>query len=81
MNAVVNSAGSAITALERESTVTANDAKQAFADSTRDSAFAAAGFLLLGLLATLSLGAGSQGVGTGTGTIGATGVGAAGGGE
>ena len=81
VNAVVNSAGSAITALERESTATANDAKQAFADSTRDSAFAAAGFLLLGLLATLSLGAGSQGVGTGTGTIGATGVGAAGGGE
>lgn len=56
-DAVVNSSGAAIASLGNTagaSTVSA--AKDAFSDGARDSAFAAAAFLVLGLLATLRLG-------------------------
>ena len=55
VNAVVDSAGSAIATLEKSSPAVAKDAKQAFSDATRYSAFAAAAFLALGFIATLSL--------------------------
>jgi len=55
VNAVVDSAGSAIAPLEKQSPAAAKDARQAFSAATQDSAFAAAGFLALGFLATLSL--------------------------
>ncbi|MEO6942389.1 MAG: DHA2 family efflux MFS transporter permease subunit [Terrimesophilobacter sp.] len=55
VDAVVNSAGNAIPGLkERDATIYAA-AQDAFSDGTRYSAFAAAGFLVLGLLATLRL--------------------------
>lgn len=55
IDAVVNSAGDAIPGLkDRDATIYAA-AQDAFSDGTRYSAFAAAGFLGLGLLATLRL--------------------------
>lgn len=57
---VVDSAGSAIPALEAQDPDAAAAAREAFSDSTRWSAFAAAGFLLLGLVATASLGSDSS---------------------
>jgi EmrB/QacA subfamily drug resistance transporter len=56
VDAVVDSAGTAIPALEARSPEAAADARAAFSDATRYSAFAAAGFLVLGLLASLRLG-------------------------
>ncbi|WP_066043074.1 MFS transporter [Herbiconiux solani] len=55
---VVDSSGAAIAGLEADpSTVSvADDAKIAFSEGTRYSAFAAAGFLVVGFAATLSLG-------------------------
>jgi EmrB/QacA subfamily drug resistance transporter len=55
VNAVVDSAGAAIPALEKHSADVAMDAKIAFSDATRYAAFSAAGFLVLGFLATLRL--------------------------
>lgn len=55
VTAVVDSAGTAIPALDETSTDVADDARAAFSDSTRFAAFAAAGFLALGFLATLRL--------------------------
>jgi len=55
VNAVVDSAGGAIAGLDAQSADVAADARQAFSDSTRLGAFAAAGFLALGFLATLRL--------------------------
>ncbi|MBC7442165.1 MAG: DHA2 family efflux MFS transporter permease subunit [Ramlibacter sp.] len=55
VDAVVDSAGSAIPAIEAQSPAVADAAREAFSDGTRYSAFAAAGFLLLGFLATLRL--------------------------
>ncbi|MDH6240120.1 MFS transporter [Aurantimicrobium minutum] len=58
VTAVVDSAGGAIVQLEADPTTqpVADNAKQALSDGTRYGAFAAAGFLVLGFLATLSLG-------------------------
>ena len=58
VNAVVDSAGGAIPALATDprTASAAPVAQQAFSDATRYAAFTAAGFLVLGLLATLSLG-------------------------
>jgi EmrB/QacA subfamily drug resistance transporter len=56
VNAVVDSAGSAIPALEKQNAAAYRDAKTAFSDGTRTAAFSAAGFLVLGFLATLRLG-------------------------
>lgn len=53
--AVVDSAGNAIPGLDDQSAEVAAEARAAFSDGTRYSAFAAAGFLTLGLLATLRL--------------------------
>jgi EmrB/QacA subfamily drug resistance transporter len=55
VNAVVDSAGAAIPGLEKQSASIAEDARVAFSDATRFSAFSAAGFLVLGFLATLRL--------------------------
>lgn len=55
VDAVVDSAGSAIPALEQRSPAVAEAARDAFSDGTRYAAFAAAGFLALGFLATLRL--------------------------
>ena len=55
---VVDSAGAAIPALEKQSPAAATAAREAFSDATRYAAFSAAGFLTLGLLTTLSLGSG-----------------------
>ena len=55
VNAVVDSAGAAIPGLEKQSASIAEDARIAFSDATRFSAFSAAGFLVLGFLATLRL--------------------------
>ena len=55
VNAVVDSAGNAIPGLADRSPDVAADARDAFSDGTRYSTFAAAGFLALGLLATLRL--------------------------
>ncbi len=59
VSAVVDSAGAAIAGLEAspQTSEIAADAKEAFSDGTRAAAFAAAGFLALGLLSTLSLSA------------------------
>ncbi|MDR7113135.1 EmrB/QacA subfamily drug resistance transporter [Microbacterium trichothecenolyticum] len=60
VSAVVDSAGGAIAGLA-ESPQTeqfADDAKAAFSEGTKYASFAAAGFLAVGLLATLSLGSG-----------------------
>ncbi|GAA5017429.1 DHA2 family efflux MFS transporter permease subunit [Terrabacter aeriphilus] len=58
VDAVVESAGGAIPALSRDprTAPAAAVAEQAFSDATRYAAFTAAGFLVLGLLATFSLG-------------------------
>jgi hypothetical protein len=60
VDAVVDSAGGAIPALAKDprTVAVAPIAEQAFSDATRYAAFTAAGFLVLGLLATLSLGSG-----------------------
>lgn len=55
VNAVVDSAGAAIPGLEKQSPAIAKDARIAFSDATRFAAFSAAGFLVLGFLATLRL--------------------------
>jgi EmrB/QacA subfamily drug resistance transporter len=55
VNAVVESSGTAIPSLEASSTEAWQAAKSAFSDGTRYAAFAAAGFLALGFLATLRL--------------------------
>ena len=55
VNAVVDSAGSAIPSLAKQSADIGSDAKIAFSDATRYAAFSAAGFLVLGFLATLRL--------------------------
>ncbi len=55
VDAVVDSAGGAIPALDAKSADVAADARQAFSDATRLGAFTAAGFLALGFLATLRL--------------------------
>lgn len=62
VSSVVDSAGAAIAGLEASPTTTeiADDAKAAFSDGTRYAAFTAAGFLALGLAATLSLGSGKR---------------------
>jgi EmrB/QacA subfamily drug resistance transporter len=52
---VVDSAGTAIPGLEAQNADAAADAKVAFSDGTKFAAFAAAGFLALGFLATLRL--------------------------
>lgn len=52
---VVDSSGTAIPALDEKSQDAADDARAAFSDATRYSAFSAAGFLALGFLATLRL--------------------------
>ncbi|TPX02750.1 MFS transporter, partial [Schumannella luteola] len=57
---VVDSAGSAIPALDERSTEAGDAAREAFSSATRASAFTAAGFLTVGLLATLSLGGGRR---------------------
>ncbi len=56
VSAVVDSAGAAIPSLDAQGGGIADAARDAFSDGTRYSAFAAAGFLVLGLLATLRLG-------------------------
>jgi hypothetical protein len=55
VDAVVDSAGSAILGLDAQNADVAADARQAFSDATRLGAFSAAGFLALGFLATLRL--------------------------
>ena len=55
VNAVVDSAGAAIPGLEKQDAAIAADARIAFSDATRFAAFSAAGFLVLGFLATLRL--------------------------
>jgi EmrB/QacA subfamily drug resistance transporter len=60
VNAVVSSAGGAIPGLVKQSPEVGALAKQAFSDATKISAFSAAGFLALGLLATISLGSGKR---------------------
>ncbi|MCY7324922.1 MAG: DHA2 family efflux MFS transporter permease subunit [Microbacteriaceae bacterium] len=54
---VVDSAGAAIPSLDAEGAEIADAARAAFSEGTRYSAFAAAGFLVIGLLATLRLSA------------------------
>ena len=58
VSAVVESSGAAIKGLDKEPSTqaAANAARMAFSDGTKFSAYFAAGFLTLGLLATLSLG-------------------------
>jgi EmrB/QacA subfamily drug resistance transporter len=56
VNAVVDSAGAAIPALSKRDAALGRDAKVAFSDATRFAAFSAAGFLVLGFVATLRLG-------------------------
>ena len=62
VSAVVDSAGAAIAGLEADPQTAeiADAAKSAFSDGTRLSAFAAAGFLVVGLAATFSLGSGRR---------------------
>jgi EmrB/QacA subfamily drug resistance transporter len=55
VNAVVDSAGNAIPGLDAQDPDAAADAREAFSDGTSYAAFAAAGFLALGFLATLRL--------------------------
>ena len=55
VSAVVDSAGSAIPGLDAQSPEVADAAREAFSDATRYAAYTAAGFLALGLLATLRL--------------------------
>jgi EmrB/QacA subfamily drug resistance transporter len=56
VGAVVDSAGSAIPTLKARDAAAWTDAKLAFSDATRYAAFSAAGFLVLGFVATLRLG-------------------------
>ena len=62
VDAVVESAGGAIPALAKDPRGAAayEPAKQAFSDATRYAAFTAAGFLVLGLAASFSLGSGRR---------------------
>ncbi|MCY0903690.1 DHA2 family efflux MFS transporter permease subunit [Arthrobacter sp. H14-L1] len=62
VTAVVESSGAAISGLEARpaTTAAAAAAKEAFSNGTKYSAFAAAGFLVVGLAATLSLGSPSR---------------------
>ena len=62
VSAVVDSAGAAIAGLEADPQTAeiADAAKSAFSDGTRLSAFVAAGFLVVGLAATFSLGTGRR---------------------
>lgn len=62
VSAVVDSAGGAIAGLagSPQTEPIADDAKAAFSDGTKYASFTAAGFLALGLLATLSLGSGAR---------------------
>ena len=62
VSAVVDSAGAAIAGLEADPQTAeiADAAKSAFSDGTRLSAFTAAGFLVVGLFATFSLGTGRR---------------------
>ncbi|MES2093760.1 MAG: DHA2 family efflux MFS transporter permease subunit [Actinomycetota bacterium] len=55
VDAVVDSAGAVIPGLERRDAAIAQAARIAFSDATRYAAFSAAGFLVLGFLATLRL--------------------------
>ncbi len=55
MNAVVDSAGNAIPGLTATDAQVGAAASEAFSQGTRYSAFAAAAFLVIGLLATLRL--------------------------
>ena len=59
VSSVVDSAGAAISGLAAnpETAAIADDAEAAFSDGTRFAAWTAAGFLTLGLLSTISLGA------------------------
>ena len=52
---VVNSSGGAIPAIEAQSPDAADAAREAFSEATRLSAFTAAGFLVVGLIASLRL--------------------------
>ncbi|WP_374009447.1 DHA2 family efflux MFS transporter permease subunit [Leifsonia sp. LS-T14] len=63
VSAVIDSSGAAIAGLEQDPRTApiAEDAKTAFSDGTRWAAYSAAGFLVIGLLATLSLGSGRAG--------------------
>lgn len=58
VSSVVDSSGAAIAGLAADpaTAAIASDAKTAFSDGTKFAAFSAAGFLVVGLLATLSLG-------------------------
>ncbi|MBN9152026.1 MAG: MFS transporter [Micrococcales bacterium] len=58
VDAVVDSAGNAIPGLKERDPASFHEAQAAFSDGTRYSAFAAAGFLAVGLLATLRLDSG-----------------------
>ncbi|GAA5206312.1 DHA2 family efflux MFS transporter permease subunit [Microbacterium kyungheense] len=62
VSAVVDSAGGAIAGLAEspQTAAIADDAKAAFSDGTKYASFTAAGFLAVGLLATLSLGSGAR---------------------
>lgn len=62
---VVDSAGSAIPSLDAQSPDVAADARAAFSDATKFAAFTAAGFLAIGLLATLRLTSPVPGAATG----------------
>jgi hypothetical protein len=61
IDVAVDSAGAAIPALEEQSPEAADAARAAFSEATRAATFTAAGFLVAGLLATLSLGASAAG--------------------
>jgi EmrB/QacA subfamily drug resistance transporter len=60
VNTVVDSAGAAIPELVKQSPAVGKLAEEAFSEATKFSAFAAAGFLALGLVATISLGSGRR---------------------
>ncbi|MEP6842972.1 MAG: DHA2 family efflux MFS transporter permease subunit [Pseudolysinimonas sp.] len=60
VNVVVDSAGGAIPGLVAKQPAIGKLAEQVFSDATKISAFSAAGFLTLGLLATISLGNGRK---------------------
>ena len=65
VSVVVDSAGSAIPGLDAQSPEAAAAAREAFSDATQFAAFTAAGFLAVGLLATLRLTAPVPGAATG----------------
>ena len=65
VSVVVDSAGSAIPGLDAQSPEVAAAAREAFSDATQFAAFTAAGFLAVGLLATLRLTAPVPGAATG----------------